>query len=853
MIPISLSLKGFLSYRDHTEVDFSQVTTACISGPNGAGKSSLFDAITWSLFGRARRNDDALINDASQSCFVSFEFLYENDRYRVQREKGRGSGTILEFQIQTPQGSWKPLTEAGLRSTEERIREVLRLDYDTFINASFFLQGKADMFTQQPPGKRKEILSSVLGLEIWESYREEAARRRREAEGKVQSLRAFLEEILAELAEEDERLERLKLLKENLIKTSALRQEKEQSWERIREKIEERNLLEERRNLLFDQLERFRSRFNETSTSLESLNKELEIKQSVLENEDQIRKDYSRWKELRGALERWNKTADAYHRLMGRYAALEANVQAEAARLNQELAGLQNLEKEMETLKKELPSIEKELKKESEKLASLEASTAQLPEMEENLNEMQKQKAELQAQNNQLREKMKEIKDRISRLETTEDTECPLCGQDLSDARRKEMMANLNKEGNEMGMRFREKKETIIEIENQIKESKKRILEIRNQRAALSVKQSSIGRLSQQAEDFRKRLQSWRKEGKVRLKTVSRQLETEEYASENRLEMEELQTSIHALGYDEKEHEKIRREESAAREAEWKFLLLENARSAVESLRRETASLSASQNELTNEIKDHERNLEETEEKISAIKEKIQDAEIIRKELDQLIDEENHLRQEVGGAQQMVDVLAYQKEKREEYQSQIDDQNRLIAQLNTLETAFGKNGVPALLIEQALPDIEYQANDILDRLSGGRMSVSFETERAYKDKNREDKKQTLDILISDASGQRKYELFSGGEAFRINFAVRLALSRVLAGRAGARLQTLVVDEGFGSQDAEGRQRLIEAINMVSRDFEKILVITHLEDLKDAFPSRIEVRKESGTSLVEVIP
>jgi len=173
--------------------------------------------------------------------------------------------------------------------------------------------------------------------------------------------------------------------------------------------------------------------------------------------------------------------------------------------------------------------------------------------------------------------------------------------------------------------------------------------------------------------------------------------------------------------------------------------------------------------------------------------------------------------------------------------------------LNTLETAFGKNGVPALLIEQALPDIEYQANDILDRLSGGRMSVSFETERAYKDKNREDKKQTLDILISDASGQRKYELFSGGEAFRINFAVRLALSRVLAGRAGARLQTLVVDEGFGSQDAEGRQRLIEAINMVSRDFEKILVITHLEDLKDAFPSRIEVRKESGTSLVEVIP
>jgi exonuclease SbcC len=133
------------------------------------------------------------------------------------------------------------------------------------------------------------------------------------------------------------------------------------------------------------------------------------------------------------------------------------------------------------------------------------------------------------------------------------------------------------------------------------------------------------------------------------------------------------------------------------------------------------------------------------------------------------------------------------------------------------------------------------------------MSITFMTEREYKDKNREDKKQTLDILISDSSGQRAYELFSGGEAFRINFAIRLALSRVLAQRAGARLQTLVIDEGFGSQDAEGRQRLIEAINLVSQDFAKILVITHLDELKDAFPSRIEVQKTQHGSTVEVIP
>ena len=63
----------------------------------------------------------------------------------------------------------------------------------------------------------------------------------------------------------------------------------------------------------------------------------------------------------------------------------------------------------------------------------------------------------------------------------------------------------------------------------------------------------------------------------------------------------------------------------------------------------------------------------------------------------------------------------------------------------------------------------------------------------------------------------------GDVAFRVNFAIRLALSRMLSHRAGARLQTLVIDEGFGNQDAEGRLRLVEAINLVRHDFEKILI------------------------------
>jgi len=195
-------------------------------------------------------------------------------------------------------------------------------------------------------------------------------------------------------------------------------------------------------------------------------------------------------------------------------------------------------------------------------------------------------------------------------------------------------------------------------------------------------------------------------------------------------------------------------------------------------------------------------------------------------------------------------VLDDLKERRISLETERETFARQIGQFKQLETAFGKDGVPALLIEQALPTIEARANELLERLSEGEMSIRFETQRELK--SRDDLKETLDIQISDRVGTRDYEMYSGGEAFRVNFAIRLALSEMLAQRAGARLQTLVIDEGFGSQDEVGRQRLLEAINLVKSDFEKILVITHIDELKDAFPARIEVEKTERGSVVQVV-
>jgi len=190
MIPISLRITGFTSYRKPVEIEFSGFDLACISGPNGAGKSSLLDAITYALYGEARKRDEAIINTGANKAEVQLDFEYESQIYRIVRSITRGKGSQLDFMIFNPaggeQGAWKILTEQNLRATQAKIEQTLRLDYETFVNAAFFLQGKADSFATQRPADRKKILSSILGLDQWEVYQEFTKTRIREAKTELE-------------------------------------------------------------------------------------------------------------------------------------------------------------------------------------------------------------------------------------------------------------------------------------------------------------------------------------------------------------------------------------------------------------------------------------------------------------------------------------------------------------------------------------------------------------------------------------------------------------------------------------------------------------------------------------------
>jgi exonuclease SbcC len=251
----------------------------------------------------------------------------------------------------------------------------------------------------------------------------------------------------------------------------------------------------------------------------------------------------------------------------------------------------------------------------------------------------------------------------------------------------------------------------------------------------------------------------------------------------------------------------------------------------------------------TKELDGDRRQRGQLEEQVASCERRLREAALTREDVDRLRLEKRLADERVGGARQQLSALEAFERQRDEG---LKERERLAQDLGLyedLKEAFSKRGVPAMIIETAVPEIERSANELLTRMTDGRMHVRIETQREIKTG---ELREALDIIISDERGSRPYELYSGGEAFRINFAIRIALSRLLARRAGAQLRSLFIDEGFGTQDARGREHLVAAINSIQDDFDRILVITHIDELKDAFPARIEVTKTPEGSRFSIL-
>lgn len=195
MRPVRLELRGFTAFRNETVVNFEGRQLFAITGPTGAGKSSLLDAITWALYGRVPRvgvQTNQLLSHGATAMAVRFDFRVRGDTYRVSRQRGKTMAARFEREVAPDQ--WHLLAD---RATEvgTEVERVIGLDYETFTKTVLLPQGAFDAFLRGDPGQRRDILSGLLGLSVYEQMRESAQARVVGARSRAEDQRAQAERL----------------------------------------------------------------------------------------------------------------------------------------------------------------------------------------------------------------------------------------------------------------------------------------------------------------------------------------------------------------------------------------------------------------------------------------------------------------------------------------------------------------------------------------------------------------------------------------------------------------------------------------------------------------------------------
>ncbi len=844
MIPLKLQLRNFMCYRQVEALDFSGIHLACLAGDNGHGKSALLDAMTWALWGKTRlgaRRDDELIHLGQTEMEVELTFALDSNRYRVIRKRdSRGGGqSMLEFQIWDGQ-SFRPLTAPTIRETEARISELLRMDYETFINSAFLLQGRADEFTIKPPSERKRILADILGLSIYDEYEERAKERARAKEQEAA-------EITAQIREMDRELERKPEYERELSQAESQAQDLTQTLQRAEEEL--RRLREEEKELDWKaaQITELSTRLAQGEQELAELQEQIAVSEArladyeaILARRQAIENGFAALTRARQLDETLNLKLSQLVQLNERQNQLERAI-AEARHelvtrqrlLAERIAGLELQAEKMAGLETELAAVRAQL----EDLARLERDRAA---RQQAIQELSNQVASLRTRNEQLKAEMEPLKEKVDLLKGAK-ARCPLCDSELSEADRDRLVARFTAEGKEKADLHRANQAEIKALLAQSEALQQEIATLDRQlkdRPILQKREATLEKALGEAQVAAQALVGTRADAAA----VAERLASQDYAPTEQAELADLKARLQALGYDAEAHQRVRHElqnlvgfeEDQAR-LQTALTQIDRERTALERLcqnwTRKQAALAAELEKRT-----------ELEQAVARQPELRHQLAEKAREVDRLQEEERRARDQVAAIKQQIAHCQYLVREREKKVAERQKAMEEKAIYDELRVAFGKKGLQAMIIESAIPEIEDEANALLARMTEGRMSVRFETQRETK---KGEAIETLDIKISDELGTRSYELFSGGEAFRINFAIRIALSKLLARRAGARLQTLVIDEGFGTQDTGGRERLVEAIHSIQDDFERIIVITHIEELKDLFPVWIHVSRPRG--------
>jgi len=855
MIPVKLKMRNFMPYRgDVPPFSFAGIHTACICGDNGNGKSALVDAITWALWGKTRaKSDDDLIHLGETDMEVEFDFAVGQQQYRIIRKHAKpkrqtGSGQSSLDLLILSNGGFKVISGDRMKQTQQKIIDTLHMDYETFINSAFLRQGHADEFTKQPPAKRKEVLANILGLSLYDQLEERAKELAKQQQTEKTQLETAIQDIDQELSQKPEleseleqaqkELDHLeKEINEHQLRLNRLRQE----WQSLKDKKLQLAQLEEHIDKTKQDLERWQSQINQRLQRIKEY-------QELIAQRRNIEEGYSQFIQARKLNQELNEKLQLLNKMKDRKMQLEQAIQKAQAGLLADHAVAQSKITELEASSQRLPQLKNELSK-------LESEQCRLVQLEEELGVKRQQNQELQtvaheleSGKERLQREIKEIEDKLSLLYTQSDAKCPLCETELGQEGLRVINEKYDSDRETKIWSLKANEARLASRKMELEVTKNEVLRLEamlnKDRLSLQGKTSLLTQAVSEAEESDNKLNKER----VVLAEIEKSLAAKDFATHEQEALNELERELASLKYDSSRHEQVSQRLADLQKYEQPKQRLEEAERLLSWEQDEAARAQEAAQELGYRLESDDQKRQSLVSELNALPQLESNLGQAEAEYQTLAERQKQAQEIIGSLKGKLEHLLKQEIKRKEKESRLNQATKEEKIYNALAQSFGTKGIQVMLIEMALPEVETEANRLLGRMTDNRMHVKIEAQRQSK---KGELLETLDIKISDELGTRNYEMFSGGEAFRIDFALRIALSKLLAKRAGAPLPTLIIDEGFGTQDSAGIEKLKEAINSIQDDFDRIIVITHMEELKDAFPTRVNVVKTAEGSTLEV--
>jgi len=796
---ISLEMHNFRKFKD-AEIKFPEGIIGLV-GNNGAGKSTIIEAIGWALYGNraARTSKDEIKRQGaarSDDCWVKLVFELGGNTYEVFRII---SGKSADARVKVNGLIAASSTQAVTKFLEKR----LGMDYDSFYTSIVAKQQELNALSNKSPAERKKSMLRMLKIDLLE----EAIKRVREDRRNKEKILEYMRKSLKDIEEmERERENKKRILEEYRFR----KEEKEKRVAELEKKLremEERRRREKEKAVKFNELEKRRKLLEERKNM-----KEILLKQKT-EEKQQLMKKSGEYENLKSAIIQYDEVSKKREEMEN-----DRKKYYERENLRKEISILQN---EIEKIEKEIAELNKKLIEEEKYRKEFESIKAEIEKIDGEIGEIENKLREGMAEKKAITGKMEEISKKIETIQKLgPESNCPTCGRPLKE-KYEEIIKNFNIEFEEQA-----KRKQIIEENIQKLEEKRE--ELRNKKEKFVLEIEELEKIFLEYRVIKGRIENFVRE-----------------KQEKEGRMEEVEKKIQEMGeirFNEDEYERVTEEFRRLRGLYEKAIVIENEVRRIPEVEKEIKAIKEEIEFIMKEIGECLKEIELLDFNMERYEEIEKEYEDIRREFHATREELIKLKGEIEFIQKDIERISEEIEEQKKQREEIKKMKKEIANLEMLagdrDTGL-LNQFKNYLISKIGPLLSHYASHFFSTFTNGK----------YKDIEIDE---NYNIWIYDRGEKFELDRFSGGEKDLANLSLRLAISQLIAQRADVSLNFIALDEIFGSQDRERRKNVLNALAELKKQFKQILLITHIEEIKDSMEYILKVYEdEEGISHVEM--